>query len=64
MAASNDFSRLDKSKAKRYAAGSFLVMPAGTRHFGWADEDTVIQVHGMGPWAINYVNAADDPRKR
>jgi plasmid stabilization system protein ParE len=22
------------------------------------------QVHGVGPWAITYVNPADDPRKQ
>ena len=26
--------------------------------------DAVVQVHGVGPWAINYVNPADDPRKK
>jgi hypothetical protein len=24
----------------------------------------VVQVHGVGPWAITYVNTADDPRKQ
>jgi hypothetical protein len=28
------------------------------------DQETVVQVHGVGPWAINYVNPADDPRKQ
>ncbi len=42
--------------------GSFMAMPAGTKHFAWASEDTVVQVHGEGPFAIKYVNPADDPR--
>lgn len=54
----------DKSKTKKYPAGSFLVMPAESRHFAWMEEDTVIQVHAMGPWAMTYVNPADDPRKK
>jgi hypothetical protein len=33
------------------------------RHFAWSKGDTVVQVHGLGPFAINYVNLADDPRK-
>src|SRR6266516_2325396 len=35
-----------------------------TTHFVVFNEETVIQVHGVGPWAINYVNPADDPRKK
>jgi hypothetical protein len=29
-----------------------------------ATGDTVVQLHGVGPWQINYVNPADDPRTR
>ncbi|MHA3773987.1 cupin domain-containing protein [Verrucomicrobiota bacterium sgz303538] len=42
--------------------GSFGVWPAGMVHAAWAEGETIVQVHGMGPWAINYVNPADDPR--
>ena len=45
-------------------AGSYMRMPQGMRHFAWAKGETVIQVHGMGPFEITYVNAADDPRKK
>jgi hypothetical protein len=37
-------------------------MPAEMRHWGWMEGDTVVQVHGTGPFALNYVNPADDPR--
>src|SRR5688572_3435769 len=33
-------------------AGGFLLMPAGTAHFGWVGEDTVLQLHGQGPWQL------------
>jgi len=23
-----------------------------------------VQVHGVGPWGLTYVNPADDPRKK
>jgi hypothetical protein len=36
---------------------------AHMNHYAWASEDTVVQVHGQGPFAITYVNAADDPSK-
>jgi hypothetical protein len=43
-------------------AGDFAHMPANLRHVAVARGETVIQVHGTGPFAVNYVNAADDPR--
>ena len=53
---------LDRSTAKKLPAGSFGYWPAGMKHAGWAEGETVIQLHGIGPWQINYVNPADDPR--
>ena len=53
---------LDPKKATRMPAGSFGYWPAGMKHLVWADGDTVVQLHGIGPWSINYVNPADDPR--
>jgi quercetin dioxygenase-like cupin family protein len=47
-----------------YPAGGFLVMPAGTAHYAWTNEETIVQVHGVGPSGITYVNPADDPRKK
>ncbi len=54
---------LDRGSAKKLPAGSFGYWPAGMKHTAWSEGETVIQLHGVGPWQINYVNAADDPRK-
>jgi hypothetical protein len=54
----------DTAKGHALPAGTFAFMAAQMRHFAWAKGDTVVQVHGMGPWQINYVNPADDPRKK
>ena len=43
--------------------GGFVSMPSGMNHFAWATTETIVQVHGNGPFAIVYVNAADDPSK-
>ena len=56
--------KLDESKAMRLPAGSISIMQPKTTHFGFFNEETIVQIHGVGPWAINYVNPADDPRKK
>ena len=53
----------DASKGHRIGSGGFAWMAPGARHFAWVEEDTIVQVHGMGPWQLYYVNPADDPRK-
>lgn len=47
-----------------FPVGSFLVMPAETAHYAWTKEETIVQIHGVGPSGITYVNPADDPRRR
>ena len=32
--------------------------------FGFAKEETIIQVNAEGPWGVTYINPADDPRKK
>jgi quercetin dioxygenase-like cupin family protein len=54
--------KLDRGDAKKLPAGSFGFWPAGMKHAAWAEGETVIQLHGIGPWQINYLNPADDPR--
>jgi quercetin dioxygenase-like cupin family protein len=54
---------LDEKNGKALKAGGFLHMPKGMQHFAWFTEETIIQLHGLGPQGITYVNPADDPRK-
>jgi hypothetical protein len=56
--------KLDMAKTKSLPVGSVAVMQPKTNHFGWTKEETIVQVHGVGPWGINYVNPEDDPRKK
>ena len=53
---------LDTEKGTLLPPGSFAVMPTKVNHFAWTTDVAVIQLHGVGPWGINYVNPADDPR--
>lgn len=55
---------LDTSKGQALPAGSFIVLPPGMHHYAWATSDAVVQLHGVGPWELNYVNPDDDPRNR
>lgn len=40
----------------------FSSLPAGQAHYAMARGETVIQLHAIGPFAINYVNQADVAR--
>jgi len=56
--------KLDTAKTKPLPAGSVAIMQPKTNHFGWTKGETIVQVHGVGPWGLTYVNPADDPRKK
>jgi len=55
--------KFDQKATRAMTAGTFGFWPPEMRHFAWAKGETVVQLHGSGPWSINYVNASDDPRK-
>jgi quercetin dioxygenase-like cupin family protein len=44
--------------------GRFVTAPAHASHFAKAKGRTVVQVHAIGPFQLDYVNPADDPRTR
>jgi quercetin dioxygenase-like cupin family protein len=56
--------KLDASRFTALPAGSFGMLPPGMQHYARAQGTTVIQLHGVGPWSLTYVNAAEDPRSR
>ena len=57
--------KLDTQKGKMAKAGTYYFNPAKHAHFGWTtNEEAVIQVQGVGPAGLDYVNPADDPRKK
>ena len=57
--------KFDKGKAHALKPGGVMIMEAKTPHFGFTTKsETVVQLHGTGPWGVTYVNEADDPRKK
>ena len=55
---------LDEKKGTLVKAGGYSYVAKGMTHYAWFTEDTVLQLHGMGPQGIAYVNPDDDPRKK
>jgi hypothetical protein len=55
--------KLDESKSTALAPGGFTSLPAKMHHWAWFKGETEVQVHGMGPFQLTYVNPADDPSK-
>ena len=56
--------KFDAAALKDLGPGGYGLMPAEMRHFAMAKTAVVVQVHGTGPFALTYVNPADDPSKR
>ena len=56
--------KLDRTRTNPLPVGGAAVIPGNANHFSWTAEETVVQVHGIGPLVITYVNPADDPRKK
>ena len=53
----------DPAQAKAYQPGDTLIIPSGMKMYAASrDQETVLQLHGTGPWGIHYHNPADDPR--
>lgn len=56
--------KLDKGNAGQLTdPKTHVTMTAGMNHWVFTTDAAEIEVSGMGPFAITYVNPADDPRK-
>lgn len=54
-----------EKKGEMLKAGAFVANPKRHPHYAWTgSEETVVQVQFIGPGGIDYVNPADDPRKK
>ena len=51
-------------KAKPLSPATFVHLPAGMAHYAWAKGESVVQINGVGPFDVTYLNPADDPRKQ
>ena len=55
---------LDPPQAMGLPPGSAAIMQPTTHHYALTRDEVIVQVHGVGPWGITYVNPGDDPRKK
>jgi quercetin dioxygenase-like cupin family protein len=54
----------DESKMMTFGTGSFAYLDPSMHHYGMANGEVVVQVHGMSPLQFNYINPSDDPSKK
>jgi len=55
--------KYDPNQAKAYQPGDTLIIPTGISMYAASrDQETVLQLHGTGPWGISYRDPKDDPR--
>lgn len=52
----------NKDAVQRLPTGSVAIMPTGEAMYGYSEGQTIIQLHGTGPWGIEYIDPKDDPR--
>jgi quercetin dioxygenase-like cupin family protein len=53
---------VDRKSMLTLHSGGFATAPANHAHYAVAEGQTEVQVHAMGPFAMTYVNPADDPQ--
>jgi quercetin dioxygenase-like cupin family protein len=57
--------KFDQGSGQELPVGGFVSIPPKHPHFAWAGkQETVVQVHGVGPTDLTFVNPADDPRTK
>jgi quercetin dioxygenase-like cupin family protein len=55
--------KLDPALTKSLPPASFVHLPAGMPHYARADSETIVQINGVGPFDVTYVDPKDDPRR-
>lgn len=51
----------DENKLQTMNVGNFLMVPKEMRHFEMCKGETIVQVHGAGPFKVNWVNPSEVP---
>ena len=51
--------KFDETKLETMNVGNFINMPKEMRHFALSKTDSIVQVHGIGPFKVNWVNPSE-----
>ena len=54
----------DDKALHKMGPGDVMVMQPKTAHFAKSEGAAEIQLHGVGPWKVDYINPDDDPMKK
>jgi quercetin dioxygenase-like cupin family protein len=49
----------DEGKLQTMNVGNFIMMPKEMRHFALCKGETIVQIHGTGPFKVNWVNPSE-----
>ena len=55
--------KVDRAALQRLPSASFVHLPAGMPHYASTEMETVVQLNGVGPFDVVYIDPRDDPRK-
>ena len=58
-----DGDKMDTGHSHALKTGGYHYLPAKAHHYAFTKVATVVQIHGDGPFDINWVNEKDDPQK-
>jgi quercetin dioxygenase-like cupin family protein len=56
--------KFDQGKLTPLRTGDVGIMQPKTPHYAMTTGPTEVQIHGLGPWTLTYVNPQDDPRSK
>jgi hypothetical protein len=56
--------KFDADHMMSFPAGSFAYLDPDMHHYAMSEGATVIQIHGMSPAQLNYIDPKDDPSRK
>lgn len=58
----NSGEKVDQAALKGMPPGTFFHLPPGMAHYLYAETESVLQLNGVGPFDVKYIDPKDDPR--